>query len=253
MSIRAEIDKNDVEKLSKLFIRAEKYVVKDAEHLIRQTMGMAITSAAIATKPRKKKSAKDGRRRGGKLTNKQKYRPLVKLPESMGNWYYQEGKYKPFKVKRKLTRSEMKKGNLVRITKAIKMWNRRGGGWKFLPYPGSKFSKKDRRFRIPAAGLAKEGWYRAAAAFDKKFTYESLRRNKNLHGIYVLTQGFMFMQVVNKVKYISKSSPASARYGLNKARKRMEKVWMPKIDKKIERDLKKTSGSYNKPGRSIFA
>ena len=229
-----EVDKADVAKLNKLFADMEKYTKKKADDLIQQTMLFAIKSAANATNPRSTQNP-EGNFRKLKLGNKYLLRPMVALPQSMGFWYYQLGVFKPFKVPRKLKPTELRAKNLKRITKAVKMWNRDGGGWKYLPYPGTKRSKADKRFKIPHAGLAKAAWYRAAAGLDQKFKYQDLKRNKKVRGINSITKRPLLMVAVNKVRYAGKTSPGAARYGLSKATRKMEAIYLPKIDKAIER------------------
>ena len=233
-----EVDKGDIAKLNKLFVDMEKYTKKKADDLIQQTMLFAIKSAANATNPRSTQNP-EGNYRKLKLGNKYLLRPMVALPQSMGFWYYQDGVFKPFKVPRKLSNRELKAKNLKRITKAVKIWNKNGGGWKYLPYPGTKRNKADKRFRIPHAGLAKAAWYRARSGLDKKFTYQGLKRNKKIHGIHNIVKRPLLMEAVNKVRYAGKTSPGAARYGLSKATRKMEANYLPQIDKAIQRRANK--------------
>jgi hypothetical protein len=244
MTISVKVDRSDVMRLNKLVKDAERLAVKESGEMIRQTMIFAAQSAANATRPRKGIN-KSGNQRGGKLRKKDKYRKLERMPESMGFWYVKKDSVRPrpFKLDKRLTKGELRSRGLKRVLKGIRKINRGSGGkWTWIPYAGSKRNENDKRFQIPFAGLAKEGWYRSLKKIGDRKNNPTLRRNRKARGIHKVNTTFLSMEVVNRVSYVSKSSPAAARYGLNRAKNKMVKLYQPRIDKKIQKQLdRKTS------------
>lgn len=239
MSIAVKVSQRDANRLYRLFADVERHTNKEVSDLIRQTFVFATQSATHATKPRKGRN-KAGNINGGGLRKKDMKRPLVNIPDSMGHWYYQEGKYKPFEVKRKLTRAEVKKKGLKRVTKAVKIWSKKENGWKYLPFPGTK-ATNNRIFDIPHAGLAKAGWWRGLSKHSGKNRVRNdlnfVKRNSSIPGINRFKVTPYSMTVWNNVKYAPKSSPGAALYGLNKAKNRMVKLYQPKVEQSIQRKI----------------
>lgn len=235
--IRAEVDMSDVEALNRMFTDVIRYTNTSVDKVIWQTMRLSLQSAAIATKPRKSKG-KDGRRRGG-LTDKHRFRPLEVMPSSMGYWYVREdGTGKPFEIKKKLNKKELQRKKLKPVKKGVKVYSKKKRGFTWVPYNGKR-DKSKKIFKIPAAGLAKDGWLRSMRHFDEKKRTSDSDTNKRIKPIHLAASGELSALAINLVRYASKTSPASARYGLNKGRRRMEKVWLPKIDRSIESKFKR--------------
>jgi len=238
MTISATVDRGDVRRLSQLFKDVETFTNKQTNDLIKQTMIFAVQSAANATRPRKGAN-KSGNQRGGKLRKGDLFRKLETMPASMGFWYVKKtgSRPRPFKLDRNLKKGELRSRGLKRVTKGIKKINKSGTGgkWTYIPYAGTKRNEQDKRFQIPFAGLGKEGWYRSLKKLGDKKNNPTLKRNRKATGIYKVKMSFMAMEVINRVSYVGKSSPAAARYGLNKARNKMVKLYQPRVDKKIQK------------------
>lgn len=239
MNVRAQADPRDIRELNQLFKHVELLGINAVEKLIDQTIIHAAASAANATKPRKGRDQR-GNLRSGKLRKKDKMRPLVKMPESMGHWYISKDakRNRPFKLPKQLSRKELTQKNLRRVTKGIKVYNRKGGGWTYIPYDG-KPNDNDKRFRIPYAGLAKEAWARGFKKLGGKGSIPTLRRNRKAGKVYSSKRKTLYAELINKVSYVSKSSPAAARYGINRAKNKMRHIYAPKIEKKLQRDLRR--------------
>ena len=53
------------------------------------------------------------------------------------------------------------------------------------------------------------------------------------------TEGIAYVEVINNVDYVSKISPESAAVGLRNAEKRINHIYLKKLEKQIERESKK--------------
>ena len=230
-----ELDK-DIRKLTGTLNRISRVLKKDADELIKQTGIFAIQSAVKLTKPGVTSKV-------SKLPKKFKFRPLAKIPDSFG-FYYTDGTERIFKTKRKLTRKEIKDGTLKRVTKGIKIWNKKRKGFTYTPYIGTKRDESDPRFKIPYAGAAKVGWLKSYKQLSRKPVDIGKNRGGKRWNRITVRPGLL--EVVNLVSYASKTSPHAAREGLRKATSRLEKTWLPRVDRRIERDWRKTQQSFVK-------
>lgn len=233
--LSAVVDQKDLADLEKLFKKIEKLGINVTEKLIDQTIIHAAASAANATRPRKSRN-KSGNIRGGKLLDKHKYRPLVPMPSSMGNWYIDKNasRKRPFKIDENLSSGQLRKRGLQRVKKAILVHNKNGKS--YIPWYGKR-NKKDKRFQIPYAGLAKEAWAKGFKKMGGKGSIPTLRRNRGAGKVYSTKRKFMEAQVSNLVSYVTKSSPGSARYGINRAKNKMKHLYKFKMEKKMQREL----------------
>jgi len=231
-----ELDR-DVRKLENTLSRIARIMKKDVNELMKQTAVFSLDSAIKATKP-----GESGR--NAKLKNKYKFRKLAKIPESFG-YYYQTTDGKIFKTKKPINlRKKANKGKYKRVPKGIKIWNKKRKGFTYTPYIGTKADKSDKRFKIPYAGAAKDGWKRAFRKLgDSKAVKYSNRGNKRYTSV---TRRPGLLEIVNRVSYTSKTSPNTARIGLRKGTNKLTAVWMPRVDKRIERDWRRESKSFVK-------
>ena len=230
-----ELDR-DVRKLENTLSRISRIMKKDADQLIKQTGIFAIQSAVKLTKPGVTSKV-------SKLPKKFKFRPLARIPDSFG-YYYTDGTDRIFKTKRPLTRKEIRDGKLKRVTKGIKLWNKKRKGFTYVPYIGTKRDESDPRFKIPYAGAAKVGWLKSYQKLSRKSV--DVGKNKGGKRYNRITVRPGLLEVVNLVSYASKTSPLAARDGLRKATSRLEKTWLPRVDKRIERDWRRESKSFVK-------
>jgi hypothetical protein len=235
-NLTAVVDPKDMREIYSLFAKAEKLGINATDRLISQTIIHAAASAANATKPRKGRN-KSGNIRGGKLLKRDTTRPIVKMPESMGYWYIKKDskRNRPFKAKKKLSRTEVRRQGLRRVTKGIKKIEK--GRWTYIPYDG-KAKSNDKRLRIPYAGLAKEAWKRGFKKLGGKGSIATLQRNRRSGRVYSTKRKLLYAELTNLVSYVSKSSPGAARYGLNRARKKMQYNYSKEIEKKLAKELK---------------
>ena len=226
----------DIRKLSKTFDRMSIVLGRDRESLIKQTAIFAVQSAVKATGPGKSGKV-------SKLPKKFKFRPLVKIPETSGYFYTQDGENifrtsQPINVKAKRNKDR----GIKRITKGIKMWNKKTKGFTYLPYIGAKRDESDRRFKIPFAGSAKVGWLKSLNKLDKKpVDIGENKRSSKRFGRVTRRPGLI--EIVNLVSYAAKISPQSARIGLAKASRRLDKI-MQAAERNIERDWRKTKRTF---------
>ena len=224
----------DIKKISDILEHTSKVLNKDKEKLIKQAGIFAVQSAVKLTEPGRTAKV-------SKLPKKFKFRPLVRIPDNFG-FYYTSGNGKIFKKKTALTRSELRKGGIKRVYKGIKMWSNRRKGFTYVPYLGTKRDESDKRFKIPYAGAAKVGWLKSYQQLSKKSV--DVGQNKAGKRYSRVTRSPGLLEIVNLVSYASKTSPEAARIGVRKARKRMEKIWLPRASKRIERNWRKKPSTY---------
>jgi len=228
----------DVAKIAKTIDRVGRVLKKDAGGLLKQTAIFAIQSATIATPPGVMSKV-------SKLPKKFRFRPLVRIPDDFGFFYATESGT-IFKTKSIISRSSARRRNLKRVFKGIKAFNRSQKSWSYIPYPGGKRDESYKRFKIPFAGAAKVGWLSALKRLDNKpidVGQDNYRSGKAYSRVTVRRD---LVEIINVVSYVSKIAPQSAAIGLNKDAKRLEHSWIPKIEKRIERDWNKNVNSFVK-------
>lgn len=228
MGFMAEANKRDIQKLEKWLDVVGKYTRWNVDDIIMETMRFSLQSARLATKPKSKSK---------ELPQKYTVRPLVVMPSSMGYWYTQKGKNKPFKVKRQLNRKEVSRKGLVRVKKGIKIW-KKGRGWVYRPWAGKK-QKRNKAFIIPHAGLARDAWGWLIPKFPssrgKTPKAKVSKRNMNTPNIASARRNALLAEAVNKVEYAYKANPFSARIGLRKGINRVMGRRREQLEKAIER------------------
>lgn len=223
--ITAEVSQSDLERLAQLFRQVESTVHRETPALIRQSIIFALQSATKATKP-------GTRSKLSTLEKKYRFRPLVPLS---GNFYHDPATGNVFDAGRQLSRGEVAKRGLKKVTKGIKIWDRKANRFIVRPYAGTKVDTSDPLFKIPNAGAAKAGWLMAYRRLSGKAADLGGIR-ANLAAVKISS---VMAEVVNKVRYVSTISPDSAAAGVAAARARMEKIYIPKIAAKLEKDFNK--------------
>ena len=234
----AGIDKvqleKDVQRITKTLQQVSRVLKKDTQKLIMQTMVFALQSAAKATDPGRGTNL-------SRLPKKFRVRPLVKIPENEG-FYYKDKSGQIFKTDQKIPPAKARRRGLT-VMKGIKTWDKERNQWTYVPYAGTKRDESDKRFKIVFAGAAKGGWLKAYKDLGKKNVNlgETRKSKKKYTRVIKRTD---LIEVTNLVLYISKISPQSANIGLTKAGNRLEKVWMPKIEKQLEKNWEKRPNTY---------
>ena len=238
-SITAKVESQEVLKIIRILNQIEK-TGRKSFGIAHQAMIFAIKSAAKETKPGRGTNI-------ARLPKKFRFRPAEKMPETGYFWYQwmPKGGGNPrfFKSDRKMRN---RKGNLKRITRGIKYWNKKRNGWDYLPYVGTgKYNTSDKRFRIPYAGLAKLGWLAALRRLGQNFHAFAMGRANKVDEKYISTvverktAAGIYFEASNKVSYVAKTSPQSAAIGLRKARKRVEHIYLKKLKREMEREARK--------------
>jgi hypothetical protein len=229
-----ELDK-DIRKLGNTLDRVSRIMGKDVNELIKQTAIFSLQSATKATKPGSTSKV-------SKLPKKFRFRPLVKIPASFGFYYSRDGET-VFKTKEKLNLRKAENAG-IKALKGIKFWNKKTKSFGYMPYIGEKRDESDKRFKIPGAGAAKVGWLKALKKLNKKAIDVGTNRGGKPFNRVFIRQGLI--DITNLVKYASKTSPNAARVGLAKGARRLEKSWLPKVERRIERDWRKQTNSFVK-------
>ena len=229
-----ELDK-DIRKLNRTLDRVVNVLDKDKNELIKQAAIFALQSATKSTAPGVSSKV-------SKMPKKFRFRPLVKIPPSFGHYYTKDGQT-IFKTKEPINlRKAENKG--IKALKGIKIWSKKKKGFDYIPYIATKRDESDSRFKIPGAGAAKTGWLKSYKRLSgKPVDIGTNKGGKQFSRIYKRDG---LIEITNLVKYASKTSPNAAREGIKKASSRMEKVWLPKVDRRIERNWRKTTNSFVK-------
>ena len=223
MNVTARVNPSDVRKLTRMMERIAANTRKELPDLTKQSMIFALQSATKATEPGTSGKA-------SKLPQKYKFRRLVKQPS--GSFYYINIKTGfIFDAKQKPKRAKQRG---LRRAKSIEIWSKKKGGFDYLPTAESKRNKSKKIFKVPHAGAGKAGWTSALKLLGKPG--DTGEEKKDLSRLAVAKNATAIsMEVTNLVDYVAITSPESARKGLAAATKRIEKIYLPKLEKKIER------------------
>jgi hypothetical protein len=242
MADNITINTNDMQKLSKAMLHVEKATGKSMYSINKQAMFFALQSAAKATPP--------GTRASYNLTKKHKLRPLVSLKsvnmlayqlpngkiiqskDTSGRLHiYQADNGKIFSTNKAIRERHLRGAKKIKearkLTKAIKMWDKKANTWKYIPYAGEKRDESEKIFKIPGAGAAKRGWLGAMGAG---------KSIKNQSGkLYTVSSKHNFTEdyisVTDKVEYTSIIAPEAAEIGIKKATGRLVGSYKKKLEK----------------------
>jgi len=214
---------------------------KDKNEMIKQVAIFSTRSAAIRTAPGEKSNP-------SKLAKKYKFRPLVKIPESFGYFYTADGENifrvdKPISMRKKRN----KERGIKRVTKGIKIWNKKQRRFTYLPYIGTKVDTTDRRFKIPYAGAGKAGWVKTLLQIDQKAKESidtDLKKGLKRYGTLIQRDGIIV--ITNNVSYVSKTSPRSAVEGLRKGSNKFNGMYKKRIERRIDKNWRKAKSSFVK-------
>jgi len=227
----------DADRIFRAINRTAKVLKMDVDLLAKITAIYAIQSATKATEPGSKGTVKG-------MAKKYRFRPLVDIPKGEGVYYLtDDGSI--FKSPKALSSGVVRKRSLKRIKKGIKAWSNKQKKFTYIPYPQGKKNESDPRFKIPFAGAAKAGWLSAYRRLDSKRQVDLGNDNKQSGKRYsrvVVSPGRI--QIENLVRYAGKTSPAAARIGLSKAASKLENVWIPRAERRIERNWERGARSF---------
>ena len=220
------VTQQSINALNNLFDDVEKFTKKEVSGLVRQASIFAGQSAAKLMPPGKTSNI-------SKLPAKYRFRSLERIPEDEGIYYEDRDRQGViFKVPNVISRDNVRRNNLRRITKGIKVWDKSRGTWSYWPYEGNKRDKSDKRFRIPNAGAAKVGFLQAVRRLDAK-AKDMGGLDKQVLGRADVTRYTII--IVNLVDYAAKIGGGVPQQALAKTNARMRAIWQPKIDRAIER------------------
>jgi hypothetical protein len=228
MNIKIENLRPEAERLNKLLTKISFETGKDMYELVRQAMIFGIQSATKATSPGKSGTAKG-------LAKKNKFRPILKFSVKHG-YFYELMNGKTFRTEEPLAPwmyAQSAKGNIKRhIEQVIQWWNKKENNWQYSAYTGDSESQKF--LRIPHAGAAKVGWYGSLSQLGKSSGGTEDNNSRKLSRA-VIRKGTRDagIAVINMVDYVGKTSPDSARIGLENAEKRLVKTYEKKLQMAI--------------------
>lgn len=221
--IKIVANPEDVARFKRLLEKIAYESGKGMYDLVRQTMIMALQSSAKATKPGNASTVKG-------LAKKHKIRPILKSSVKSG-YYYELQDGKTFRSDKEImpwTYGKVLQNVKRRLDRVIQWWNKKQGGWDYAGYTGAP--EQEKFLKIPHAGAGKVGWYGALQKLGKP-AGESGDNNAGRISKVRVQRGNLEagIEVTNMVDYVSKTSPESARAGLNAAEQRMIKTYENKL------------------------
>jgi hypothetical protein len=230
------VDQKQLNRLVRLINKIEKTGQNSIFETIKQTSIFFAESASKETAPGKKQKPRE-------MAQKHKFRKVVtisarKQKQSGLNHYFNLSTKKHFVSKAYYTPSRAQKMGLVRATKFLDAINRKTGKRMLLAHNPTKGKPSKRDRRIPFAGAGKWGWLSSKMKLNGK-SGKTGNISSKVGVVKVRKSGKNpFIKMINNVKYVSKTSPNSARIGLRKATNRLRRVYFPKLDKKIQAGIK---------------
>lgn len=235
MDVYARVTMREREKIRRLLWAVYRRGRRDLPGLVKQAGTFALQSASKATPPGKGTNVK-------RLPLKYRFRPTARLPKDIF-WYAWKRKGDTFESGGNIFRSDRRlrsgerSGRLLRIKWGIKYWSKKKRGWDYLPIldvrarKPPKYMKEDKRARIPNAGAAKYAWLGSLGRLQNK-NYES----GNIYSpskLHELKRRKTWMKASNLVKYAGKIAPRVVNTAIYKARRRLQKVWGPKLKRRM--------------------
>jgi len=219
------VSQSDVARINEIIHKIAKSA-RRVKGITTQAMVFALQSAAKATKPGSGTSLK-------KLPRKFRLRPIETMPTTYFwyRWITGTGNTGIFRSDSQIRDRK----DITRIKRGIKFWNKKSQDWDYIPYEGGagKYNEGEKRARIPAAGWAKLGWLKTLPALGGKQPDVSPRA-----AVSTLTRretaNDISLRADNLVAYIHRTSPQSAAIGIEKARNRIEKIYLPKLAQEIK-------------------
>jgi hypothetical protein len=219
------VSQSDVARINEIIHKIAKSA-RRVKGITTQAMVFALQSAAKATKPGSGTSLKN-------LPRKFRLRPIETMPTTYFwyRWITGTGNTGIFRSDSQIRDRK----DITRIKRGIKFWNRKIQGWDYIPYEGGagKYNDSQPRARIPFAGWAKLGWLWNLSLLGGKQPDVSPRAPVSEFSRRE-TANEINLRVVNRVDYAYKTSPQSAAIGLEKARNRIEKIYLPKLAQEIK-------------------
>lgn len=212
-----DIPQSEIDRLKTVLDKISGELKKSSASIIRQSMIFAVVSAAKETHPTRTKLP-------SKLPLKYRYRPIARPPVEI--WQSSDGEI--------INGSRPQKGKWRKITRAIQIWDKRDGGFSYLPYFGKATGKYDKELKIamiPHAGAAKAGWLKALNRLPSSRETFSDASTGSLQPIVTETtsQNMHAIIVENIVRYIGITSPNAAARGLQSATNKMIGSYQKKI------------------------
>jgi len=230
--------KRDIARITGLLSNVEKVLKKDLSGILKQTAVFAIESTAKATGP--------GDKRPSKMPKKFRFRKFEKIPESFG-YFYKRADGNIFRTSSRIMPSRAKREGLTRVTKGIKAWSKKNKAFTYIPFDGTKGeAESSRKGKIPYAGAAKSGWLNSLKKLDgkKKVDPKDIQRSNKKYSRVRITS--TLVEITNLVSYAGKMWPQAPKVGLAKAANKLEKIYLKRIERRIERDWERGVSSFIK-------
>jgi hypothetical protein len=226
--IKATVNESQINSLARTLHRIHETTYKSSRDIIRQAMYFACQSAAKATKPT-----------GSKLTDKYKYRPIVKRGKMTknGKYLYMYNDDEWFATEKLISAKNLARQGIKRVERAIQLWNKKTNEWDYVPYIGSssKYDKNLKAGKIPGSGAAKMGWKGAFGKLGYSIEMDGMNKGQRLSSLMDFGNELKaHLTVRNLVDYTQKTSPESASTGLRAAENRMYGTYLKKLDSQIQ-------------------
>lgn len=223
----------DVARIQEVINHVGNTLKRDTTHVMRAAIVFALQSAAVATKP-------EGTSKLSRMKKKYRIRPLVSLTNR--NFYVYEKTGKVFETPKRLKKERQRREGIRRLTKGIQWWDKKEGQFRTLPYDDQNTQNYQKFFAIPGAGAAKAAWLQAYNAISGK----AIDVGKIKSVAHRTRQTTDFIEVLNLVGYAALTSPQAAEIGIAKAANKLSHLWMPRIERRLERDWNKKVTSFVK-------
>jgi len=233
----------DLNRINRLLTNVSTVLKKDISGIIKQAAVFTIESTAKATGP--------GDKRPSKMPKKFRFRKFEKIPESFGYFYKREDG-NIFRTNTRIMPARARREGLKRITKGIKAWSKKNKAFTYIPFDGTKGqAESSRKGKIPYAGAAKSGWLNSLKNLDskKKVDPKDIQRSNKKYSRVRTTS--TSIEITNLVSYAGKLWPQAPKVGLAKATNRLEKTYLPRIGRRIERDWERGVSSFIKGVKAL--